>query len=355
MEGVVLVAGEGTRLRPLTFTMPKPLIPLLGKPVVQYGIEQMKMLGINRVIFVVGWLGELFKKRFGSGEELGLKIEYVTQEKRLGIAHAIHVAISQGKVNDAFVVYLGDNIIDESWVKVVKETEDFDALIFLTEVPDPRRFGTAIIKDGKVVGFVEKPKVPPSNYALIGLYIFRDPEQYEKCFSTLKPSWRGEYEITDILNCYIKNGWDLKYGIIKGWWKDTGKPDDMIEALIILMDRYVRESRIEGTINGKVVGNVIVEKGATIDGVVYGPAYIGKDVYVSKDAVLEHYVDLESGAKVLSGHVSRTLVLEEAEIDFNDSSIVDSIIGAKSVVKAGKHMKLRAKFVVAQQSLIEFR
>ncbi len=355
MEGVVLVAGEGTRLRPLTFTMPKPLIPLLGKPVVQYGIEQMKSLNINEIVFVVGWLGELFKKRFGNGEELGVHLKYVTQERRLGIAHAIHVAITEASINDTFVVYLGDNIIDDSWVKVAKEVEDFDALVFLTEVPDPRRFGTAIIKDGKVVGFVEKPKVPPSNYALIGLYIFRDPDQYERCFKNIKPSWRGEYEITDILNCYIRNNWRLRYGIIKGWWKDTGKPDDMIEALIILMDKYVREPRIEGTVNGKVVGNVIVEEGAVVDGVVYGPAYIGKNVYVSSNAVLEHYVDLENGARVVSGHVSRTLVLEEAEIDFNDSNIIDSIIGAKSKVKAGSHIKMRAKLVVAQQSLIEFR
>ncbi|UXD21575.1 glucose-1-phosphate thymidylyltransferase [Ignicoccus pacificus DSM 13166] len=357
MHGIILAAGEGKRLRPITFSLPKPLIPLLGKPLLAYGIEQLKRLGINEVSLVVGWLGFAFKERLGN-EFLGVKIDYVTQEERLGIAHAISLVIKERDLKEDFIVYLGDNIIDEEWVPKFKkliEKEDYDSVIFLAKVPDPRRFGVAIIKDGKIVGFVEKPKEPPSQYALIGLYYFRDPEEYMKCFSTLKPSARGEYEITDIINCYIKNNKKIGFVTIERWWKDAGKPKDLIEAMIILMDMYLKEPKILGEVKGEVIGNVYVEKGAIIEGKVYGPAYIGEGVVVGPDSVIEHYVDLERGSRVQGGSISRSLILDEASLNLGVSRMIDSIIGMKSQVYVDPSLRTIIKMMAAQESSLELK
>ncbi len=359
LKGVILAAGKGTRLRPITLSIPKPLIPLLGKPLVTYGIDQMKLLGIRDYIMVVGWLSGLFKETLKDGSELGINLKYVTQEKRLGIAHAIHLAIVEGKINEPFLVYLGDNLLSDTWVDLFKNmiegNEKYDVIVFLVEHPDPRRFGVAILKEGKLVGFVEKPKVPPSNLALTGLYYFRDPVEYEECFKTLKPSWRGEYEITDIINCYIKNSKKVGYLKIEGWWKDAGKPDDLLDALILVMDNKIKSQIVKGTVKGNVHGKVIVEEGAVVEGTVFGPAYIGKGAYIGKEAVLEHYVDVEGEARVLTGSMSRALILPDASLDLNDARLRDSIIGPSSQIYISKGIRSTMKLVISQESTVDLR
>ncbi len=333
--GVILAAGEGTRLRPLTLTVPKPVVKIMGKPLMVYGMELLKKIGVRKFVVVVGALGEVVKAYLGDGRKYGVELSYVLQAKRLGIAHAVHLAITQGGIRSPFFVHLSDNLIfDESWIDEFKElAETKDAIFFLTEVEDPRRFGVAVIRDGKVVGFVEKPKEPPSKLALVGMYYFRDPEEYEKCYSTLTPSWRGEYEITDIINCYLKSRKDVEFLRIRGWWKDAGKPEDLIDAMIHILDHTLQKPIIKGKVEGgEVVGRVYVEEGARIEGIVYGPAYVGKGVVVGKESVVEHYVDLEEGSSLLSGSVSRSLILEESILDLKHSRLIDSIVGSRSKV-----------------------
>jgi glucose-1-phosphate thymidylyltransferase len=306
------------------------------------------------VTLVIGWLGSLFRSEIGNGERYGVKIRYVTQENRLGVAHAIALAISEGRISQDFIVYSGDNLMDKEWINKLKEMsdEDYDSILFLAEVPDPTRFGVAIIREGEVVGFVEKPKEPPSHYVLTGLYYFRDPDEYMKCFKALKPSWRGEYEITDVINCYLKNNKKVGFVKIEKWWKDAGRPKDLIEAMMMLLDTRARGQKISGKVYGEVEGEVIIEEGAEVYGKVRGPAYIGKNTIIGEKASVMGYVDLERGSLLVSGHVNKSLILEGASLDLDESTLSESVVGAKSSIKA-RGTKASISVVSAQESVIE--
>ncbi len=353
MQGLVLVAGEGTRLRPLTLTIPKSLIPVMGKPLVEYILEHLKLSGITDICLVIGYLGKLFQDLLEDGSRLGVKISYVTQCERLGIAHAIHRAIEEGIVRREFIAYLGDNYFEEGisrFVKKFKESDN-DVYIVLTVHRDPSRFGCVIIEDGKVKRLIEKPKNPPPNsYVLTGLYMFRDPDLVEKAFRDLKPSARGEYEITDLIQWFIDRGYSVGFDITNGWWKDTGTPDDMLELVHMLLDNI--NTRIEGEVKGKVVGRVIIEKGAIVEGEVYGPAYIGKNAHIHKNAKIEHYVDVEEKCEIISGLFSRSLILPEAHIEAGNARIVDSIIGRKTNVRlcSGQYKIITSDFTIIYNS-----
>ena len=350
MQGLVLVAGEGTRLRPLTFTIPKPLIPVMGKPLVEYILDAMRDAGIVDVCLVIGHLGNLFQDVLGDGSRLGVKIRYVKQEQRLGIAHAIYRAIEEGVITKEFVVHLGDNYFEENIRRFVEQFKESNADVFivLTKYKDPTRFGYVLLQDGKVTRLIEKPKQPPpGGYTLTGLYMFRDPDLVAKAFRDLRPSWRGEYEITDLIQWFIDRGYKVGYAITYGWWKDTGTPDDMLELMQMLLDKI--ETRIEGEVHGNVIGRVIVEKGAVVEGDIYGPAYIGRDAHVLKGSKIEHYVDIEQGCHITSGQLTRTLVLSEAKIEANSARIVDSIIGRKAMISLNSG---QYKIVVGDYSIL---
>ena len=198
MKGLVLAGGEGTRLRPLTLSLPKHLVPLLGKAMIEYPIQHLVDAGIKDIGIVVGYLGHLIEEYLGDGSRYGARFAYIRQERRLGIAHAIHLAIKQGIINESFVVYLGDNILAHGISEYSKRflEEEPDVYILLCRVRDPSRFGVAVIRNNKIARLVEKPKEFISDTAVIGVYFFRDPELVERAFRTLRPSWRGEYEIT---------------------------------------------------------------------------------------------------------------------------------------------------------------
>ncbi|NPA24167.1 MAG: glucose-1-phosphate thymidylyltransferase [Crenarchaeota archaeon] len=349
MQGLVLVAGEGTRLRPLTFTTPKPLIPVMGKPLVEYILEGLKESGITNICLVIGYLGNLFKTVLGDGSRIGVELSYVVQCERLGIAHAIHRAIEDCVIREEFVVHLGDNYFEEGISRFVKRFQegDYDVFIVLTRYRDPRRFGYVLLQDGKVVRLIEKPiEPPPGGYTLTGLYMFRDPDLVEKAFRELKPSQRGEYEITDLIQWFIDKGYNVGYDITNGWWKDTGTPDDMLELVNMMLDKI--ETRTDGEVRGKIIGRVIVEKDAIIDGEVYGPAYIGEGAYIDKKAKIEHYVDVEANCEITSGQISRSLILPEARIETNNARIIDSIIGRKAEIKlnTGQYKIISGDFTI---------
>ena len=353
LKGLVLAGGEGTRLRPFTLSAPKHLIPLLGKAMIEYPIQHLVEAGIRDIGIVVGYLGHLIEEYLGDGSRCGARLTYVRQERRLGIAHAIHLAIESSFLDRPFVVYLGDNILAHGIESVVKrfQEEQPDVYIMLCRVRDTSRFGVAVLRDGRVVKLVEKPKEPISDLAVIGIYFFRDPDLVKKAFSTLKPSWRGEYEITELIQWFIDHGYKVMYDVVTGWWKDVGTPEGLLEAMYLLLDEA--SPRIEGDVRGEVLGRVIVEKGAVVEGRVYGPAYIGRDVVVGKRAVIEHYVSAERGTKIVSGSLTRSLILNDAEIDLNRLRLVDSVIGRYSVIRCSKEIHGEIKLAVSDYSRVE--
>ena len=354
LKGLVLAAGEGSRLRPFTFSRPKHLIPLLGKPMIWYPINDLITSGINNIGIVVGYFGDLIREVLGDGSKFGARLTYIEQEKRLGIAHAIHLAIERGFVDKLFVVYLGDNILSSGikrYLKVFMERGS-DVYILLCRVKDPSKFGVAVVKNGKLEKLIEKPREFVSDMAVVGVYMFRDPDLVEKAFKTLKPSWRGEYEITELIQWFIDNGHVVEYDIITGWWKDVGTYEGLLEALYLLLDGA--SERIEGEIRGEVIGRAIIEKGALVEGKVYGPAYVGEGVVIGKDAIVEHFVSVERETKVLSGSITRSLILDESVVDIGALRLKDSVIGAKSVIKARRDVHGEARFIISDYSIVEF-
>jgi len=353
VRGLILAGGEGTRLRPLSLSLPKHLAPLLGKAVIEFPIQHLIDAGIKDMGIVVGYLGHLIRRYLGDGSRYGVRFTYIKQLERLGIAHAIHLAIEHGFGNSPLIVYLGDNILANGVKEYVKKfiENDPDVFILLSRVKDPSRFGVAIIKDGRIIKLIEKPKEFVSDLVVTGVYMFRDPDLVEKAFKTLKPSWRGEYEITELIQWFIDHGYRVEYDIVNGWWKDIGTPESLLEALYLLLDSI--EPKIEGKIRGEVVGKVIVERGAVVEGKVFGPAYIGVDAYVGKKGVIEHYVSLERGAKIVSGSASRSLIMDYATIDGNKLRLMDSVIGRYSSFKSLKEIHGEIRLVISDYSRVE--
>ena len=355
MKGLVLVAGKGTRLRPLTHTGPKHLIPLAGKPMMQYAIEHLVDAGIRNIGIVVGYKKEKIIDFFKDGSKFNARFDYIIQEPQLGIAHAIKVA--RNYIGDEpFIVYLGDNILREGIRQYVKEFEssDLDAMILLAWVKDPTRFGVVEIKDGKIVRLVEKPKVPPSNYALVGVYFFR--ESIFEAIEHLKPSWRGEFEITDAIQWLIDNGHKVHYEIIKGWWKDTGRPEDLLEALYLILDEI--NHHIDGEIenNADIIGRVHIKRGTIIKSgaIIRGPVYIGENCIIDSDTYIGPYTSIENNVKISGGEISNSLILDNCFIELSEEDrIIDSIIGSGSIIKKSNKKRRRGlKLIVGETSFV---
>jgi len=258
MKGLILSGGHGTRLRPLTHTGPKQLIPVANKPVLFYAIEDLKEAGVTDIGLILGTnMPEKVKEAVGDGSKFGVNITYIMQGEPKGLAHA--VAVAQDFVGeDPFIMYLGDNILKSGIKEFVEgfEESDYQARILLQPVDNPRQFGVAELDDkGNVINLVEKPEHPKSDLALVGIYLFKS--SIFDVISRIKPSWRGELEITDAIQELLNTELKVDSHIVKGWWKDTGKPEDVLDANHLILD--VLESEDNGE----------VEEGAKISGRVY--------------------------------------------------------------------------------------
>jgi len=337
LQSVILVAGEGTRLRPLTFTIPKPLISMLGKPLIVREVEMFKDANIKDFILVIGYMGWMFKEVLSDGNDLGVSIKYVVQSQRLGIAHAIYRAIEDDVLTKPFIAYLGDNFFEENLRKFVEGFihEDYDVFTVLTKAKDPTRFGYVVLSDGRITKLIEKPKEPPvGGYTLTGFYAFRDPDLVERAFKDLKPSQRGEYEITDLIQWFVDRGYRIGYTIANGWWKDMGTPEDLLDLMYLMLDKV--DFEVKGDVRGDIRGRVVIDEGAVVEGNIHGPAYIGRDSYISKDTVLEHYVDVEGGVRIEGGYLTRCLILEQSTLKLSGARLVDSVVGSKTYIHLNK-------------------
>jgi glucose-1-phosphate thymidylyltransferase len=340
MKGVILAGGRGTRLRPITHTGPKQLIPVANKTVLEYAVEDMKEVGIDEIGVVLGNLGrEEIQELLGDGSDYGVDITYIVQGNPLGLAHAAGCA-RDFVGDDDFVMYLGDNMLKQGIVDLVEsyESGDYDAGIALQEVDNPTQFGVADVdEDGNVVALVEKPDDPPSNLALIGIYIF-SPAIFD-AIEVIEPSWRGELEITDAIQRLLNDGNAVDSQVIEGWWKDTGKPEDIIEANRLVLDE--QEGGVEGTVEegAEVVGYIDLHEDAVIEdgAVVRGPVSIGEGTVIKSDTYVGPYTSIGAGSVVENVQIENSVIIGESRIT-TSGKITDSLVGRGANIESAEGM-----------------
>jgi glucose-1-phosphate thymidylyltransferase len=353
LKGLILSGGKGTRLRPLTHTRAKQLIPIAGKPTLFYALEDLLESGIREIgVILSPETGEEVRTALGDGSHWGVQLTYMVQEAPLGIAHAVKTA--QGFLADSpFVLYLGDNLLSGGIKHLVSEYLETrpEAIVLLTPVEDPRVFGVAVLNEaGQVVRLVEKPKDPPSNLALVGVYLF-DPAVH-RIIDALKPSGRGEYEITEAIQGLLDSGKQVVAHQVRGWWKDTGKPEDLLDANRLVLSGLTR--RIEGELlEAELVGEVVVEPGARIvRSTVRGPAYIGAETVV-EDSFIGPYTAIGKKAGVFSSEVEYSILMDEAQVDALPYRLDSSILGQGVVVDGnGKARRHTLQLVLGDRSRV---
>jgi len=326
VKGLILSGGKGTRLRPLTYTSAKQLVPVANKPVLFYGIEAIAEAGIRDIGIVVGDTQAEIRAAVGDGSRWGVRVQYIEQDAPRGLAHA--VKISRDYIGDEpFVMYLGDNLLNKGIAQFVREFEAQKpaAQILLTRVPDPQMFGVAQLDNGRVVRLVEKPKEPIGDLALVGVYMF-GPEVFESV-NRIKPSFRNELEITDAIQDLIDRGLTVRPHIVEGWWKDTGKLEDMLEANRLILETF--ERRIEGTVDAdsRVEGKVVIEKGAVIErSTIRGPAIIGCGARIMH-AYVGPFTSIGNGVEIKDSEIEHSIVLEGSCVRDLANRVIDSLIG----------------------------
>ena len=326
MKGLVLSGGKGSRLRPLTYTRAKQLVPVANKPVLFYGIEALVAAGVRDIGIVVGDTHEEIRAAVGDGSHWNASVTYIEQDAPRGLAHA--VLISEEFLGDEpFVMYLGATLLNKGITPFVEEfvASGPAAQILLTRVPDPQMFGVAELSDGQVVRLVEKPKEPKSDLALVGVYMF-GPEVFESV-KRITPSFRNELEITDAIQDLIARGLTVRPHLVEGWWKDTGKLDDMLEANRLILETM--ERRIEGSVDTKsrVEGKGAIEAGAEIIGsVIRGPAIIGANARI-EHAYVGPFTSIMNDVEIRESELEHSIVLEGSVLSDLASRVIDSLIG----------------------------
>ena len=333
MKGIILHGGHGTRLRPLTHTGPKQLLPIANKPMSEYCLQAIRDCGISDIAIVIGGVGaNKVKEYYGDGSKFNVTISYIEQDEPKGIAHAINLC-SKFVGNEKFLVFLGDNIIQKSINDIAKkfESSDSDALILLCGVSNPERFGIADVQDKKIIKIIEKPKNPPTNLAVTGIY-FLTTKIFD-VFSRLKPSWRNELEITDALQIMLEEKGMIDYEMITDYWKDTGTPNDIIHAngeVLKNLKSYFLGTKEDST---EISGNVMVGKNSKISGYskVLGPCIIGENCIIGKDCVIGPNVSIGNNSKLSNCNIQNSIIMKTCIID-SKMKIRNSILASNSEI-----------------------
>jgi glucose-1-phosphate thymidylyltransferase len=350
LKALILAAGKGTRLKPLTNTTAKHLLPVANKPIIFFGIEQIREAGITDIgVVVSGESLSYIKESLGDGSRWGVSFTYIMQERPLGLAHAVMTAIDF--IGDtSFLLFLGDNLIQDG-VKVLVEkynSMNCDAMIVLKKVDDPRAFGVAEIDDsGRVIRLVEKPKTPASDLALVGAYIFK-PSIFN-AISQIEPSQRGEYEITDAIQKLVDMGLDVETHQIEGWWLDTGTKEDLLKANQILSDSLDIKI-IEGEVDdrSRVEGEFALGSGSRVtNSTIKGPGVIGKNVKIT-DSIIQSYTSIGDDTEIENTEIENTIILGEARIH-NAGKISNCIIGKGVILSYADPELLRDRILVREE------
>lgn len=337
LKGIILHGGHGTRLRPLTHTGPKQLLPIANKPMSQYCVESLKEAGITDIAIIVGGVGtNKVMEYYNTGEKFGVKLTYIQQEAPKGIAHAVRLC--KEFVGDSkFVVFLGDNILKKNIADYVKKFDKSDAKasILLCEVNNPTQFGIADVRDGIIRKIMEKPKNPPSNLAVTGIYLLT-PTIFD-VIDRLKPSWRNELEITDALQMLMEEGNKITYDMVTDYWKDTGTPQDIIHANdVILKDMKpyfygIKEEGAQITGNVMVGKNTIIKTGSKIE----GPVIIGDNCLIDSETYVGPNTSIGENSKLSKCNVANSIIMSNCVIDCH-LNIRDSIISFNSQINSKK-------------------
>ena len=355
MKGIILHGGHGTRLRPLTHTGPKQLLPIANKPMSEYCIESIKEAGVTDIAIIIGGIGsKKVREYYGTGEKFGLSFTYIEQDSPKGIAHAIHLC-KDFVNNEKFLVFLGDNIIQKSINEFALKFEksNFDATILLCKVDNPSRFGIASVKEGKIIKIIEKPKNPSSDLAVTGIY-FLTSKIFE-IIDNLKPSWRNELEITDALDILLEKNHNLSYEIITDYWKDTGTPEDIIHANGQLIEKMkdsflgIRENNV------KIDGNVIVGKNSIIksDVIIKGPVIIGENCIVNSGTVIGPNTSIGDNSNISKCNVMNSIIMKNCKINLN-VNIKNSIISNYSEIISDNQLSAEKVFLLGEGTKIFF-
>lgn len=350
MKGLILSGGKGTRLYPLTFTSAKQLIPVANKPVLFRVIESIRDAGITDIGIVVGDTAEEIKRAVGRGGQWGVEITYIPQEAPLGLAHAVKIS-HEFLGNDRFVMFLGDNVIQGGISPLIADfaNSQYNSQVVLTRVDQPEQYGVAELdEEHRIIRLIEKPKDPPSDLALVGIYMF-DPHVFE-AVNAIKPSWRGELEITDAIQWLIDQNYNVHPYIHHGWWIDTGRPGDMLEANSLVLEEL--KPTIEGYVDrdSEVDSRVTIDQGAeVINSVIRGPAIIGKDTRIV-NAYVGPFTSIYHHCVVENAEISRSIVLEYSEIRNLDRRIEDSLIGRNVTLHRSPIRPRAYKFTIGDYS-----
>ena len=354
MKGLILSGGKGTRLRPLTFTTAKQLIPVANTPVLFRVIQMMKDAGVVDIGIVIGDTGAEVRAAVGDGSRWGVNICYIPQDAPLGLAHA--VKISQPFIgNDRFVMVLGDNVIQGGIQGLIKQYDasTYNSQIVLTRVREPEHYGVAVLRgDGSIERLVEKPRQYLSDLALVGIYMF-DQHIFE-AVGAIKPSWRNELEITDAIQWLVTHGYAVHPYVHTGWWVDTGKSTDMLEANSLVLDELVPSHAADASVDSAstVDSRVTLEKGARIvNSVVRGPTVIGENTCI-ENSYVGPFTSIGNGCDVLNAEIERSIVLENSRIANLNARIQDSLIGRSTVITQSTDKPRAHKLTLGDYSVV---
>jgi len=366
VKGLILSGGAGTRLRPITHTSAKQLVPVANKPILFYGIEDMVEAGITEIGIIIGETGPEIRDAVGDGSRWGAAVTYIPQEAPLGLAHCVLIA-RDFLGDDDFVMYLGDNLLRQGIAEFVERFESDrrqtlvptltgsapapSAQILLARVPDPQRFGVAELgSEGEVVRLVEKPVEPPSDLALVGVYLF-DPSIHE-AVASIDPSPRGELEITDAIQWLIDHGHRVRHEVLEGWWKDTGKLQPLLEGNRLILETLEAEVRGSVDADSLLDGRVVIEEGAEIIGsTVRGPAIIGAGTRVV-DSYIGPFTSIYFGCEIVSSEIEHSVVLEQSKV-LDIERIADSLIGKQVEVRRSQTRPRAVRLMVGDHSVVD--
>jgi glucose-1-phosphate thymidylyltransferase len=355
IKALILAGGKGTRLRPLTYTGAKQLVPVANKPILWYGIEALVAAGIYDIgIIISPETGDEVRAKTGDGQQFGAKITYILQDSPAGLAHAVKTA--RPFLEDApFVMYLGDNLIQNELGELLSEfkQQQMDALIMLRQVVNPSAFGVAEVDaQGRVIRLVEKPKEPPSNLALVGIYFFAPT--IHAAIDQIQPSPRGELEITDAIQELITQRKHVEARQIQGWWLDTGKKDDLLEANQIILDTCL-VGEIAGNLDAQtqISGRVRLGKGSElVNCTVRGPVTIGQNCHLA-NCFIGPFTSIANDVKLIDVDIEHSVILQGAQITGIHQRIVDSVIGQRANLQAAPRRPRAMRFMIGDDSQIE--
>jgi glucose-1-phosphate thymidylyltransferase len=362
VKGLILSGGAGTRLRPITHTSAKQLVPVANKPILFYGIEDMVEAGITDIGIITGDTGPEIREAVGDGSRWGAKVTYIPQDAPLGLAHCVLIA-RDFLGDDDFVMYLGDNLLRQGIAEFVERFEEDrhqsaapgstipSAQILLARVSDPQRFGVAEIgPDGEVLHLVEKPENPPSDLALVGVYLF-DPSIHE-AVATIAPSPRGELEITDAIQWLIDNGHRVRHEVLEGWWKDTGKLQPLLEGNRLILETIERS--IIGSVDDESIidGRVVIEAGAQIiNSTVRGPAIIGERTKVV-NSYIGPFTSVYFDCEIVDSEIEHSVILEESKI-LGIPRVADSLVGKQVEVRRSETRPHATRLMIGDHSVVD--